>query len=104
MDRHFAADYDPSADVETQTTGRGGSSGTTEDARAEMQRDRKQLLRDGAERLRAAGFTDKEIAIWSRGGRREVADVPWAKKGEAREWDRGKEKGDDGPAKPLWAR
>lgn len=112
IDRHFAADYDPSEDVEEKgwsqpqtKTGKAASS-TTEDARAEMQRDRQQLLRDGAERLRAAGFTDKEIAIWARGGRRPMAsaDDAWSKAGEQREWDRGKVAGEDGPAKPLWAR
>lgn len=142
IDRHFASDYDPSNDVEMQDKAatkqaqrpsvQPRPSSAAEDAQTEMQRDRKQLLRDGAERLRAAGFTDREIAIWARGGRREVAprdaapkakegkkaarteataeeaedksNAPWAKKGEAREWDRGKEAGDDGPAKPLWAR
>lgn len=101
MDRHFSTDYDPAADVEDAGV---GASSTVEEARAEMQRDRQQLLREGAARLKAAGFTDREIAIWSRGGRRDVSDVQWTKQGEAREWDRGKVAGEDGPARPQWAR
>lgn len=69
-----------------------------------MKEDRKQLLRDNAERLKAAGFTDKEIAILSRGGRRRLDNSPWAKKGEEREWDRDKVEGNEGPVKPVWAR
>ncbi|CAK7224726.1 hypothetical protein SCUCBS95973_005615 [Sporothrix curviconia] len=113
MDRHFAADYDPAKDVEHPLQGPrpqvaprtfGPSTITVDDEDTEMQDDRKQLLRGSAERLRKAGFTDKEIAILARGGRRHPGHTPWAKKGEAREWDRDKVEGDDGPAKPVWAR
>lgn len=114
MDRHFAADYGPSNDVEhplpqprPQVAPRLSaipSSKAADDAGTEMQEDRKQLLGDNTERLKAAGFTDKEIAILSRGGRRRLDNSPWAKKGEAREWDRDKVEGNDGPVKPVWAR
>ncbi|KIH87567.1 hypothetical protein SPBR_05086 [Sporothrix brasiliensis 5110] len=110
MDRHFAANYDPSKDVEhplpasPPKVAPRPASIVTEDAEAEMQKDRKQLLRDNTERLKAAGFTDREIAIMSRGGRRRLDSSPWAKKGEAREWDRDKVAGQEGPAKPAWAR
>ncbi|OAA53480.1 hypothetical protein SPI_09408 [Niveomyces insectorum RCEF 264] len=120
IDRHFAPDYDPALDADppsptgptvvrfpgvgTSSTRLDKNAPTVEDARSEMQRDRRQLLRTGAERLRAAGFSDREIAIWARGGKREAADVRYSKPGEEREWDRGKIKGEDGPAVPLWAR
>ncbi|KAL1890860.1 hypothetical protein Sste5346_008001 [Sporothrix stenoceras] len=117
MDRHFAADYDPANDVEhplpaprPQVPHRLSSTIAADDASTEMQEDRKQLLRDNTERLKAAGFTDKEIAILSRGGRRRLdtsnsnSKSPWAKKGEAREWDRDKVAGNDGPPRPEWAR
>lgn len=69
-----------------------------------MHDDRKQLLYNNTKRLREAGFTDKEVSILECGGRRRLVQTLWAKKGEARDWDRGKVKGVDGPAKPDWAR
>ncbi|CAK7223685.1 hypothetical protein SBRCBS47491_005291 [Sporothrix bragantina] len=107
MDRHFAADYDPTKDVEHPLPAprpEVAPRSTAEDEDTEMQDDRKQLLRDSSERLRKAGFTDREIAILARGGRRRPDYTPWAKRGEAREWDRDKVEGDEGPAKPAWAR
>lgn len=51
----------------------------------------------GADRLRAAGFGDADIAKWEKdsglasGTRSEdVENVVWKKRGEARDWDRGK--------------
>ncbi|CAK7218159.1 hypothetical protein SEUCBS140593_003450 [Sporothrix eucalyptigena] len=116
MDRHFDADYDPTNDIEhplppqrPQVASRAlaplpSKSSSNKDADTEMQDDSRGLLRDSAERLKAAGFTDKEIAILARGGRRQRGYTPWAKRGEEREWDRDKVDGDDGPAKPAWAR
>ncbi|EFX02763.1 hypothetical protein CMQ_2692 [Grosmannia clavigera kw1407] len=80
MDLHFSADYDPSQDVGQPESAYAGDTPTVEDARAEMQRDRQSMLREGAARLKAAGFTDREIAIWTRGGKRDVADIQWTKK------------------------
>jgi hypothetical protein len=48
----------------------------------------------GAQRLRAAGFTDEQVKKWetsdSRGKEKSEEDVRWTKRGESREWDRGK--------------
>ena len=53
-------------------------------------RDRMRWRQQGADRLRAAGFTDEEIRNWEKGGEKDEGDVRWAKRGEGREWDRGK--------------
>lgn len=54
----------------------------------DMVLDRVKWRQQGAERLRAAGFTDKDIEAWETGKKPEVR---WAKSGEGREWDRGKD-------------
>lgn len=56
----------------------------------EAMRDRQMWRRTGADRLRAAGFTEVEVAKWEKGDKKDETDVRWAKKGEDREWDRGK--------------
>jgi len=40
----------------------------------------------GAERLRAAGFTEEQIRKWEKGGEKDIDDVKWSKPGEEREW------------------
>jgi hypothetical protein len=63
----------------------------------------------GADRLRAAGFSEEEVKKWENSGKKgregagddgrlTAADegVRWAKKGEGREWDRGKVVGEGG--------
>jgi hypothetical protein len=66
------------------------------DQALEALRDRQKWHQAGAARLRAAGFTDEEVAKWERGGEKREEDVKWAKHGESREWDRGKVFDDDG--------
>ena len=73
------------------------------DQALEALRDRQRWKMAGAERLRTAGFTEEQVEKWEKGmggvglgggGREE--NVKWAKKGEGREWDRGKVVGIDG--------
>jgi hypothetical protein len=63
--------------------------------------------------LRTAGFTEAEVAKWEKSDSRvdgnrdgDVEEVKWAKKGEAREWDRGKVVDEDGHVQtnPEWGR
>jgi len=62
----------------------------------EALRDRQKGKAAQGERLRAAGFTEVEISKWESGGeKKKEEDVKWAKKGEGREWDRGKVVEDD---------
>ena len=80
------AQYDPSADAQPDLD----VTDNFEQA-LEAYRDRAKWKTLGAERLKAAGFTDEEIRKWKK-GRQELGeeDVRWRKKGEGREWDRGK--------------
>ncbi|EEQ91114.1 uncharacterized protein BDCG_06234 [Blastomyces dermatitidis ER-3] len=94
------------------------------DMALEALRDRALWRRKGADRLRAAGFDEGVIEKWAgngafagldggagggghrdMGGRdRDVEDVKWVKRGEKREWDRGKVLTDDGhvDVRPEW--
>lgn len=68
------------------------------DMALEALRDRTKWKMNNADRLRAAGFTEDEIAMASKpsklnrpsGSEKNIEDVKWTTKGEAREWDRGK--------------
>lgn len=66
------------------------------DQALEALRDRTKWKQQGADRLRAAGFTEEEIGKWEKGKEKREEDVIWKGKGEGREWDRGKVVGDDG--------
>lgn len=80
IDARFSETYDPALDL---------SAGDGEDGDDwDMVLDRVKWRQQGAERLRAAGFTDKEVEGWESGKKPEVR---WAKSGEGREWDRGKD-------------
>jgi len=94
-----------------------GSVGDEDDWESALEalRDRQKWRQQGAERLRAAGFSEEEVDRWSRQkvnskGEREMdeADVRWSKAGEGREWDRGKavddEDGGSVSVKPEWGR
>jgi hypothetical protein len=85
VDAHFAADYDPSIDVRPQSD----EEDDWEQA-LEVMRDRQRWKQQGADRLRQAGFTDEQVQKWEKGDEKTEEDVKWAKKGEGREWDRGK--------------
>jgi len=113
IDTHFSETYDPSADVTPEVEDRDDW-----DQALEALRDRQKWQRQGADRLRAAGFSEREIDKWQRqkvdaNGDRvpDEADVKWNKRGESREWDRGKVLGggDDDDAgvfdvRPEWGR
>jgi hypothetical protein len=97
MDARFAEDYDPSMEIQLDT----------DQNELEAMRDRQQWRLRGADRLRAAGFSEDVIKIWQNSGEkqeRNVEDVKWTKQGEAREWDRGKQVDEQGNVdlKPKW--
>ncbi|KAK1758403.1 hypothetical protein QBC47DRAFT_358259 [Echria macrotheca] len=85
MDSRFSSDYDPQSDVQPDADER-----DWEEA-AEAYRDRQKWRQQGAEKLRAAGFTEEQVKKWEKGDQKDVDDVRWSKAGEGREWDRGKE-------------
>lgn len=85
IDRRFAADYDPKNDISLDVD-EDDDWGTA----LEALKDRERWKKQGGDRLRAAGFTEDQIKKWEKGGPTEE-DVSWSKKGEQREWDRGKD-------------
>ncbi|KAK2006054.1 hypothetical protein LZ32DRAFT_596203 [Colletotrichum eremochloae] len=100
IDKRFEADYDPKADVEMAEDGAGA--GDWDDA-VEAFRDRQKWRQNQEQRMRAAGYSDETIKKWREGGggggggeHKDERDVRWAKAGEKREWDRGKEEGVSG--------
>ncbi|KAF2839037.1 hypothetical protein M501DRAFT_1003584 [Patellaria atrata CBS 101060] len=101
MDARFAQDYDPTLDVRPDSDLEGDW-----DQAVEAYRDRQRWKQQGAERLRAAGFSEGEVKRWGKGGEKNEEDVRWAKTGEGREWDRGKVINDEGhiELKPEWGR
>ncbi len=88
MDSRFSAAYDPKSDIQPDSDIDGDDRADS----LEALRDREKWRQQGAERLRAAGFTEEQVKGWEKNSGREksVEDVRWAKKGEGREWDRGK--------------
>ncbi|KAF7157709.1 hypothetical protein CNMCM6106_003562 [Aspergillus hiratsukae] len=127
IDAHFAADYDPSLDVHMEEDGLDQRKGLSRrpvagltaeeddwELALEALRDRARWKQKGEERLREAGFNDAVVDRWKSsssktatgGGDDEgrLEDVKWSKKGEDREWDRGKFVNDDGhiDVKALW--
>ena len=91
IEARFSASYDPTTDVQLDL-----DEENDWDQALEALRDRQKWHQAGAARLRAAGFTDEEVAKWERGGEKKEEDVRWAKRGESREWDRGKVIDDEG--------
>lgn len=107
MDSRFREDYNPTDDVAL-----GHDEEDDWDMALEALKARTKWRTQGAERLRAAGFTEEEIERWEKsgggrageGGEKDVEDVRWRKKGERREWDRGKVVDGDGvELKAEWA-
>lgn len=113
IDDRFNPDYNPRADVDLSP-----DDGERDDwdMALEALRDRAKWRAKGGERLRAAGFGEDEVKKWERSSRllgsdntaveKDVDNVRWSKKGEGREWDRGKTMGDDGVVelKAEWGR
>jgi hypothetical protein len=91
MDSRFSSGYDPSQDValDAEDDDDWGQALEALQARAKFKQSQ-------GDRLRAAGFTDEEIKSWEKGGEKGEEDVTWAKRGEGREWDRGKVLDDEG--------
>ena len=79
IDARFSEGYNPALDLSAEDG--------EDDDDWDMVLDRVKWRQQGAERLRAAGFTDNEVEGWKAGKKPEVR---WAKSGEGREWDRGK--------------
>ncbi|KAK5001888.1 hypothetical protein LTR28_012115 [Elasticomyces elasticus] len=104
MDSRFNPAYDPSTDIALDV-----DEEDDWDQALEALKDRQRWKAQGAERLRAAGFTDGEVTNWEKGflgGKKGLGDVDgditsvkWAKKGEGREWDRGKVVDEEGDVK-----
>lgn len=86
MDSRFASSYDPKADVALDHDEEDDDWGSA----LEALRDRERWKQQGADRLRAAGFTDDQVTKWEKGDQKNEEDVRWSKKGDEREWDRGK--------------
>ncbi|RDW77221.1 hypothetical protein BP6252_05274 [Coleophoma cylindrospora] len=101
IDSRFSANYDPTQDVQLDP-----EEENDWDQALEALRDRQKWKQQGADRLRAAGFTEEEIGKWEKGGEKREEDVKWSKAGEGREWDRGKVFDDDGGIThaPEWGR
>jgi hypothetical protein len=100
MDSHFSSNYDPAADVQPDP-----DIDEDWDMALEALRDRQKWKTQGAERLKAAGFTEEEVQKWEKGGEKREEDVRWKGRGEGREWDRGKVVGEDGiETVPEWGR
>lgn len=97
IETRFREGYDPKTDVREEE---GDDVDDDWDRGLEAVRDRAKWRANGAERLRAAGFTEQEVNNWERGAlnregdaerEKDVRDVRWMRKGEGvREWDRGK--------------
>ncbi|EGZ78215.1 hypothetical protein NEUTE2DRAFT_101915 [Neurospora tetrasperma FGSC 2509] len=93
MDGRFANDYDPRENMQLDESDLQVSKTDDWDDMVESFRDRQKWLKQGADRLRAAGFSEEDIKKWEKtgpNGERDIEDVKWAKAGEKREWDRGK--------------
>lgn len=67
----------------------------------------------GAERLRASGFSEADVKKWEGNSKftgvdtdKDVQDVVWSKRGEGREWDRGKvlSEGEVAGTEVAWAK
>lgn len=101
MDARFSSAYDPGTDVRLESD--------VEDDwgdAIEALKDRQRWKQQGAERLKAAGFSDEQVKRWEKGDEKTEEDVRWALKGEGREWDRGKVMDEDGHVdlKAEWGR
>lgn len=104
IDTRFSASYDPKTDISPPH-----SENDDWDAALEAFRDRAKWKQSSGERLLAAGFTEEEVARSQMGtggkgrGEGDVESVKWRKRGEGREWDRGKVvEGEFVDLRPSW--
>lgn len=92
MDTRFSSTYDPTTDVTLDMDEQDDWDQALEALQA-----RAKFKQSQGERMRAAGFSEEEVKVWEKGGKEKSEDdVKWAKKGEGREWDRGKVVNGDG--------
>jgi hypothetical protein len=90
IDEHFSSNYDPSLDVHLDEEQPGDKEDW--DMALEALRDRQAWKKKHADRMRAAGFGDEDIAKWEEAGRdKDARDVRWRGRGQMREWDVGKD-------------
>ena len=99
--------YDPRADVALSDSG--DKEGRDDDWSTSLEalRDRAAWREKGAQRLRDAGFKERDVEKWESGGReKDERDLKWRSKGEGREWDAGKVAGDEGEVrvKAAWTK
>lgn len=101
IDSRFSTTYDSSIDVRQASDGEDDWGDAVE-----AFRDRQRWKQQGADRLKAAGFTDDQVKKWSKGDEKSEEDVVWNRTGQAREWDRGKVLDEDGhvDVKAEWGR
>ncbi|KAL1613046.1 hypothetical protein SLS60_001278 [Paraconiothyrium brasiliense] len=85
INARFSAAYDPALDNEPLS-----NNGDQWGDAVEAYRDRQRWKQQGAERLKAAGFSDEQVRKWERGDEKTEEDVRWTARGQSREWDRGK--------------
>ncbi|KAK4117586.1 hypothetical protein N656DRAFT_49459 [Canariomyces notabilis] len=88
LDSRFAADYDPASELLEPEDNNNNNTDDWDEA-VEAYRDRQKWKQQGADRLRAAGFTEEQIRKWEKsgsGGEKDIEDVRWSKAGEKREW------------------
>lgn len=91
IESRFSTTYNPSIDVRLESD----ADDDWGDA-LEVLKDRQRWQQQGADRLKAAGFSDEQVKKWKKGEDQTGEDVVWTQKGQAREWDRGKVVGEDG--------
>ena len=101
--------YNPRADVALSDSGDEGGNAADDDWSNSLEalRDRAAWREKGAQRLRDAGFEERDVAKWESGGReKDERDLRWRGKGEGREWDAGKVAGEEGEVrvKAAWTR
>lgn len=103
IDARFSSGYNPALDVYHGVNGGDGDGDEWSDA-VEAFRDRQRWKQQGAERLKAAGFSEEQVQRWERGDEKNEEDVQWTAQGKAREWDRGKTVDADGDVgfKAAW--
>ena len=114
INKHFSSNYNPELDIDDDAEERDMDDDWG--MALEALRDRAKWRVQGAERLRSAGFSERQVERWEKndahsdGRAQEHSDVKWSRKGEGREWDRGKVvdlKDGEGPSvqlRPAWVK
>lgn len=108
IDARFDPNYDPRQDVALDDPSEDDDWSTS----LEALRARTAWRATGAERLRAAGFSEAQVRTWQgtsgEDGKTAAGleeKIRWSRVGESREWDRGKiVEGDFVDMRPAWAR